>query len=60
MIVVDEASWCAMEAAHETNEEGIMVMPIANPDALEAGGVDVTNMTTIMSRFELVTSCAII
>ena len=39
MVVADEASRCAMEAADGSKEEGIVVMPIVIPDPPETGGV---------------------
>ena len=40
MVVADEASWCAMEAADGTKEEGTELMSIAIPDPLKTGGVE--------------------
>ena len=40
MVVADEASRCAMEAADGTKEEGTEVMPTAIPDPPETGGVE--------------------
>ena len=40
MVVVDEASWCAMEAADGIKEEGTEVMPTEIPDPPETGGVE--------------------
>ena len=42
MVVVDEASRCAMEAADGIKEEGTKVMPTAIPDPPETRGVEVT------------------
>ena len=40
MVVANEASRCAMEAADGTKEEGTEVMPTAIPDPPETGGVE--------------------
>ena len=39
LVVADEASRCAMEAADGSKEEGMWVMPIAILDPQEEGGV---------------------
>ena len=43
VVVEDEASRCAMEAADEIKEEGSEVMPTASPDPPEIGGLEVTS-----------------
>ena len=40
VVVADEVSRCAMEAADGSKEEGIMVMPTAIADPPKIGGVD--------------------
>ena len=40
MVVADEASRCAMEAADGSKEERIVVMPTAIPNPLETGGFE--------------------
>ena len=40
MVVADEASWCAMEAADEIKVEGTEVMPTTILDPLETRGVE--------------------
>ena len=42
VVVADEASRCAMEAANGIKEEGTEVMPTTIPDPSEIGGVEVT------------------
>ena len=42
VVVVDEASQCAMEAADGIKEEGTEMMPTAIPDPQETGGVEAT------------------
>ena len=42
VVVVDEASRCAMKVANESKEEGIVVMPTTIPDPPEIGGVEAT------------------
>ena len=45
VVVADEASQRAMEAADTSKEEGIVVMLITIPDPSEAGGVEATPRT---------------
>ena len=42
MVMVDEPSRCAMEAADGIKEEGIEVMPTTILDPPETGGVEAT------------------
>ena len=45
MVVADEASRCAMEAADGSKEEGIVVMPTTILNPWEAGGVEAATRT---------------
>ena len=45
VIVANEASWCTMEAADGSKEEGIRVMSTTIPDPPEVGGIEAETNT---------------